>query len=198
MNFDHVREVGTNIRVHGNGFLQVDMPRGARVHLFGHPSIPRQVTPTPVHDHRWSLTSEVLCGTLINVVWQFAKDNRNPHTHFVCGYTASEVGGEDTRLIPTTETGYLVLYDMACVKAGGQYSHPRNWLHETFANEPTITHMTKKFSFDCDDIPDPRVLCRIGRDPDNRFSRYGYGYGFGESDLWEILRDSFDWVQDRG
>ena len=40
-------------------------------------------------------------------------------------------------------------------------------------------------------VPAPRVLCRIGKEPDNSFTRYDLG----ESQLWAILKDAFTFVQ---
>ncbi len=57
--------------------------------------------------------------------------------------------------------------------------------HETFANEPTVTYMTKTA-----ELPDhqPRVLCRIGQQPDNSFNRYA---ALTEGQLWGIVQEAF-------
>lgn len=190
--FELVREIGTDIRVHGNGFLQVNLPDNQRVHLFGHPDLPRQAVPTPVHDHTWGFESRILCGLLINLVWGFSEDEfGGPHTHYVCKYEPTV--GEDTRLIPIEQhTGYLTLLARGCFRADGSYTHYRGVLHETFSNEPTITLMTKNDMPDEGEVvPAPRVLCRIGKEPDNSFTRYDLD----ESQLWAILKDAFTFVQ---
>lgn len=192
MDFEWLRTVGENPRIHGNGFIQIDLKDSkSRVHVFGHPEVPRQRTPTPVHDHRWGFMSTILSGCLVNVNWTFHTDDRDEHTHFVCGYEPSQVGGEDTALIPSDVTGYLrQLRPASAMTAGYGYTIEQGALHETFANEPTITLMSKKPI-----IPDyatsPRVLCRIGLEPDNHFTRYDCT----EDDIWRMVEDAFRWCR---
>lgn len=184
LNFDYIRAIGSNIRLHGNGFIQIDTGPRQRLHVFGHPDAPRQKVPTPIHDHRFAFDSRIYSGALINAVWHF--DARLPHTHFVCGYEPSAVGGEDTRLIATDERGGLRLASMMLYQPGQAYRHGEEILHETFANEPTITVMDKGYS---DDTIKPRVLCRIGLEPDNYFTRYDID----DDELWRMVADAFRW-----
>lgn len=189
--FDYVREVGQNLRIHGNGFIQIDMPDGkSRVHIFGHPDVPRQKVPTPIHDHRWGFLSTVMAGCLINLDWKLIGDERDEHTHYVCGYEPSGKGAEDTALIPTGDTGYLKLVKSSVMPVGYGYSVQQGELHETFANEPTITVMSKK-PIKPEIAAPPRVLCRIGLEPDNHFTRYDYS----EDDIWRLVKDAFRWVR---
>lgn len=164
----YLQEAAQNVRVHGNGFVQIDLADrpGCRVHMFGHPAIPRQVKPTPVHDHRFGFHSTVLSGTLVNVIWN-ARTHANPleATHEVCHYSPGI--GEDTKL---HRTGQFVSLMRECVKVlqpGGAYEIVPEELHETFANEPTITYIQKTRS----DPITPRVLVLRGREPDNSFDR---------------------------
>lgn len=184
LNFDYIRSVGRNIRLHGNGFIQIDTGPRQRLHVFGHPDAPRQKVPTPIHDHKFSFKSRIYSGALINAVWHF--DARLPHTHFVCGYEPSGKGGEDTRLIETDERGGLRLASMMIHTPGDQYRHSHGILHETFANEPTITVMDKT---GFDETHKPRVLCRIGLEPDNYFTRYDLD----DDELWRMVADALRW-----
>lgn len=186
MRFEYIRAIGSNIRLHGNGFIQIDTGKDQRLHVFGHPDAPRQKVPTPIHDHRFSFESEVYCGLLINTVWQL--DERLPHTHFVCGYEPSGKGGEDTRLFETDERGGLHMRAQFTVRPGEGYKHRAGVLHETFANEPTITVMRKTGNLDGHS---PRVLCRIGLEPDNYFTRYDID----DDELWRMVADAFRWIQ---
>lgn len=184
LNFDYIRSVGRNIRLHGNGFIQIDTGPRQRLHVFGHPDAPRQKVPTPIHDHKFAFTSKIYSGLLINTVWHF--DTRLEHTHYICGYEPSSVGGEDTRLIETDERGGLHLASMRAYGPGKEYDHPEGVLHETFANEPTITVMQKRF---VDETHKPRVLCRIGLEPDNYFTRYDLD----DDELWRMVADALRW-----
>ncbi len=105
MTFENLRDVGKNIRVHGNGFIQIDISSLTRVHVFGHPLIPRQLTPTPIHDHRFGFHSMVLAGCLVNVDWKFHNVGR-PHTHAVClypppggGIGGHQAGGDQSKRV---------------------------------------------------------------------------------------------------
>ena len=57
-------------RVHGNGFIQCDLPHRKRLHIWGHPAIPRQKVSSPIHDHVFSFASIVLVGRLVNIVYK--------------------------------------------------------------------------------------------------------------------------------
>jgi hypothetical protein len=181
IDFATLRAAGENIRVHGNGFIQIDIPDGrARVHVFGHPLIPRQLSPTPIHDHRFGFHSAVLRGCLVNVDWKFHGIGR-AHTHVVWEARPNE--GEDTSLVSLHRSGWVDPVRTRTICARESYIvNPREF-HETFANEPTVTVMTKT-----GEVPDhrPRVLCRVGQTPDNSFTRYR-----DEDKLWDIVRESF-------
>lgn len=185
--FDYVRSVGQGIRIHGNGFIQIDVEPGVRVHVFGHTAIPRQVTPTPIHDHRFGFVSTILSGCLVNVDWDVRGGSKQlPATHKVCTYQAPAAGSEDTKLEPSESEVRLLLVKAAVHVAGHEYTiHPGRF-HETFANEATITVM-RKTTTRADH--QPRVLCRIGQDPDNSFNRYE---AMDEHMLWTIVRDAYE------
>lgn len=190
LDFDYVRRAGRNIRIHGNGFIQIDLldRPDQRIHVFGHPDILRQSSPTPVHDHRFGFVSKILSGCLVNVDWQACDPAKGqPATHMVCTYEAPEPGSEDTKLVVHTDRLLALRKVGAAVHvAGGEYTVHAGRFHETFANEATITHMTKTHTLAAFQ---PRVLCRVGQQPDNGFNRYEM---VSLPKLWEIVRDSFE------
>src|SRR5512146_542220 len=51
-------------RVHGNGFIQLDITPTVRLHLWGDARIPRQRVATTIHDHAFGFTSRVVLGSL--------------------------------------------------------------------------------------------------------------------------------------
>lgn len=185
IDFDYVRRAGRNIRIHGNGFVQIDLldRPGARVHLFGHPTIPRQVSPTPIHDHRFGFVSMVMTGCLVNVMWD--ADHGYEPTHEVCTYRPGR--GEDTKLEPLGKRVTVFRRYAEVLQPGQSYRVNATELHETFANEPTLTLMEKTHQHDVV----PRVLCRLGQEPDNSFDRHAM---MAEADLWDVVRDAFDRV----
>src|SRR3546814_6146607 len=65
-----VRERGGRPRVHGNGFIQLDLTERGRLHIWGAPRIPRQKTATPIHDHVFGFESTVAVGRPVNLVFR--------------------------------------------------------------------------------------------------------------------------------
>lgn len=183
--FDEIRKQGSGIRVHGNGFIQIDLPDNKRVNVWGHPAIPRQNVATQLHDHRFDFYSFVLRGAMVNATYQASpvrEQLRLPPTHDV--YTPQAREGEDTVLVPFGEPLRLRPYHAQVVPAGESYRLPAGMIHETFVNQPTATLMLKG---DVRPIP-VRVFCPIGKKPDNDFVRH---QAMAEADLWEIVRDVF-------
>ncbi len=180
MNIEWLRANGRNPRVHGNGFLQIDLPDEQRLHVFGHPLLPRQVVATPIHNHRFGFESQVLRGCLINLTWGFCYDKSYRATHQ--GYVAKPREGEDTELIPIGEQGVIMLISKEVVLPGKSYSMRARQFHQSTADEPTVTVMRKTERVDID----PTVLCRLGFSPDNAFNRYDLD----EPALWTIAEES--------
>ncbi|RWX70421.1 hypothetical protein EN780_03235 [Mesorhizobium sp. M4B.F.Ca.ET.089.01.1.1] len=178
--FDEIRKQGSGIRVHGNGFIQIDLPDNKRVNVWGHPAIPRQNVATQLHDHRFDFYSFVLRGAMVNATYTVYP--ALPATHDV--YTPMAREGEDTILVPFGEPLRVRPYHAHVYAAGESYRLPAGMVHETFVNQPTATLMLKG---DVRPIT-PRVFCSIGKNPDNDFVRH---QAMGEADLWEIVRDVF-------
>lgn len=180
--FDELVKQGTGIRVHGNGFIQIDLPDQKRVNVWGHSAIPRQNVATQLHDHRFDFYSFVLRGAMVNATYQAYPARAQPLTHDV--YTPQVRQGEDTVLMPTGESVRLTPYHATVVPVGESYRLPAGMVHETFVNQPTATLMLKG---ETRNIP-VRVFCPIGKRPDNDFVRH---HALSDIDLWEIVREVF-------
>lgn len=180
--FDEIRKQGSGIRVHGNGFIQIDLPDNKRVNVWGHPAIPRQNVATQLHDHRFDFYSFVLRGAMCNATYQAYPARALPVTYDV--YTPQVREGEDTVLVPLGDPVRLTPYHAQVVPAGESYRLPAGMVHETFVNQPTATLMLKG---DVRPIP-VRVFCPIGKKPDNDFVRHRV---LADASLWEIVRDVF-------
>ncbi|PBB41737.1 hypothetical protein CK222_21515 [Mesorhizobium sp. WSM3866] len=181
--FDEIRKQGSAIRVHGNGFIQIDLPDNKRVNVWGHPAIPRQNVATQLHDHRFDFYSFVLRGAMCNATyhaWPVCEIVRA--THDV--YTPLARAGEDTILVPFGEPLRVGPYHAHVYPAGESYRLPAGMIHETFVNQPTATLMLKG---EVRPIP-VRVFCPIGKKPDNDFVRHRV---LADASLWEIVRDVF-------
>jgi hypothetical protein len=128
-------------RVHGNGFIQLDVHDTLRLHFWGHPEIPRAVPTTPIHDHVFSFTSEVVMGSIMNINYTI-KDN--PHGLYAV-YKASPVklGENGWGIEPTGEVCDLVHLDHIVYRAGARYFMPKDVLHETNFQEWAVTAVFK-------------------------------------------------------
>lgn len=175
-------------RVHGNGFIQVDLNDGGtkRLHVW-HRDIPRQVTATPIHDHVFNMRSTVLLGTLIHDELRVRELVTNPEngTHRI--YRAvQEEGTQNTTLVPDEGTVVLDVVQHLVLGAGSLYTFPAFKLHTSDHRGLTATVMEK--------LPAPRaraesgygrprVLVPVGAEPDNDFKRDG----FNPDMLWPFI-----------
>jgi hypothetical protein len=180
-----LREHGTDIRVHGNGFLQLDLPEDWRLHVWGHQALPRQAEATPIHDHAFNFESWVLRGRMVNVLHTAVGSAGVSHmwrpSHYVCHPVFRK--WQDTRLEPTDVQVELLDPDAQVVMQGESYHQTYIDLHETYVNQTTVTLIKKGMRFPDHKV---RVLCPIGRKPDNSFTRYDLR----EEDLWAIVEEA--------
>ncbi len=183
---DALRAEGFRPRVHGNGFIQVDLNMWHRLHIWGHPNIPRQAVATPIHDHIFGFVSTILVGRLVNIIYELED---SPYGVFQV-YQAEVRKGEDKVLMPTRR---LVIPHPIKVgfctpsRYGDSYEMESYVFHETFAPEPTATVMVKDGATQAQGAnhAPPRVLVPTGGAPDNTFDRYGHD----EELLWDIIEE---------
>lgn len=173
-------------RVHGNGFIQIDIDDRRRLHVWGHPDIPRQRVASPIHDHLFDFTSETLVGRLVNVVYGTLLDAQGEFEIF----EPSIRQGEDTVLAGTGRRINVYVSKTQMLSAHrlsrpSSYRMERHVFHETFAPEPTITVMLKSGPTQAQGATGkPRVLVPFGVEPDNEFDRYACA---APSELWRIF-----------
>ncbi len=176
------RRGGSVPRVHGNGFIQVDLTDRGRVHVWNHPGIPHQKVWTPIHDHVFGFISTVVVGRMVNVSYQITLHKKGEWAV----YSAVARDGEETVL---EHHGYRCGITPGVpdvVTAGQAYTMEPFEFHETFPAEPTVTMMLK-------DGPTlaqgantaPRVLVPSGVEPDNEFSRFSAP----AVELWRITEE---------
>jgi len=150
-------------RVHGNGFIQIDIEPGRRLHIWGDPRIPCQKVSTQIHNHRFGFVSTILHGVMHNIRYTLHKGTRFQL------YEAVAREGEDTALHPVE--GCLVnvqdFEDAPLMVGDTYYMAPGGW-HETTPYGLTVTLMMKtETHFDLK----AQVLCEVGKTPDNEFNR---------------------------
>ncbi len=157
------RKFGTP-RLHGNGFIQLDLDKGQRLHVWSDSLPQAQRIKTRVHDHKFGFHSEVILGTLLNFSYGFVPH----HSGTMRVYSPVPRKGEDTRLEPTDVRGMLVASGNKSIPMGSSYDFPLGAFHDTGWYGLTATIMTK--TDECDVLA--RVLCSTDLEPDNDFDRY--------------------------
>jgi hypothetical protein len=179
MNLTTLKSLEIHPRVHGNGFIQLDLDKKTRLHFWGHPDIPKQKTSTPVHSHIFNFTSTILKGTLTNIVHIITQYPNNEKTYHM--YEVTPRQRADTSLQKMSEFLYKTNTKSWIYSANESYAMPRFTYHETYITEPTITLMKKTY-VSAQGIP--HVLVPSHLTPDTTFDRYG----FPEEMLWDIIQ----------
>lgn len=177
---------GFHPRLHGNGFIQLDLPNGDRLHIW-HPALPRQNTSTQIHNHKFSFRSEVLCGKLTHIHYKLetnVEDFANGEIYNLYHPVVREK--EDTVLELSNANAVFKFHplQMLVLTEGSSYDFSYAEFHETKAQgfTATIVHkelVVKNFI--------PSVACRVGSVPDNDFGRYQ----FEEKELWKYVKMLF-------
>lgn len=182
MKLDDLIASGAEPRVHGNGFIQVDIDPKRRLHVW-HPDVPRRRVPTPIHDHVFSFNSYVFQGRLLNVQWDVTYCYWQDRTYGV--YEPRQAEGHDTKLVSTGQGVRLFQFESALVGAVGPdtYFMSAGKFHESVPLSPCATIMTKFAKTMKEGGGTPRVLVPRGMEPDNDFNRHT----FAADRLWDIV-----------
>lgn len=195
LSVDYLKGRNIEPRVHGNGFIQLDLTSRTRLHIWGHPDIPRQAQPTPIHNHVFGFKSWCLIGRLVNVEYELVRSGSEFQI-----YEAVNRQGEDTILVcdeeltgirhtRTTVTVPETPNDGVSPAMRSSYYFKRFNFHEIFTPEPTITIIRKDGPTLVQGAESgPEILVPAGRTPDNDFNRYGHDPKL----LWDIIADVID------
>lgn len=189
--YEELRALGNKPRVHGNGFIQLDLNSSGtkRLHVW-HEDIPRQEVATPIHDHVFDLRSTVLTGTLIHEELDVIDAWINPVGSHRVYRAQQEPGTQNTILVPDEDTVSLEVVQRLILGPGSIYTFPAWHLHTTDHRGLTATVMDKINA--PDSYGRPRVLVPVDSEPDNEFHRDG----FEEEYLWSFIREAIDWRLD--
>lgn len=152
-------------RLHGNGFIQLDLPDGTRLNIW-HPNLVEygQVVRTPIHDHRFSFHSEVILGSQDHQEYAMMEGE----SHYLL--TLQRLSGtEDTKLLPYLgPTVDFRPLQRLTIPRGSSYDFEFGLFHETAPVEFTATVMTKTYD---EPLWTVRVGCPVDMQPDNEFDR---------------------------
>jgi hypothetical protein len=179
--------LGNRPRIHGNGFLQLDLSDTARLHVWGDPRIPRQCTPTPIHDHMFAFSSLIMRGIMTDIRYTPCVSEEEDGTHWA--YKARVREGEDTILVPanTTKPYYMTPISRQTYTPGQSYTMAVGEFHESRPNGLTVTVILKQGKTLSQGGASPTVMVPKGMEPDNRFNRY---LMLSEDEMWKIIMDA--------
>ena len=178
MLYQQARKLATHRPVvHGNGFIQVWVGKGVRLHVW-HPDCPKMDPYVGVHDHRFSFRSKIICGRVVNRTWDMgwgdAYDILTPGTK-------SEQ--DSWRLYPTGETCSLTNGHEDVWAAGEEYEVNIGQFHDGFAHTTKAATLMRVTGRDRD--YKVRVLCPMGLSYDHEFKRDA----FEEEWLWRMIKE---------
>jgi len=180
-------------RVHGNGFIQLDLTPHTRLHVWGDPRIPHQSSPTPIHDHVFDFHSRIILGTVGNQRYSVlqgqdpitARDVYSIHSYDV--HRARREGDtEDTQLVSTGQIVSLVRREPEWFGCGESYYMRAGELHESLSRELAVTVITKSLPAPHGGQGEPRIFVPMGTRPDNDFRREAPD----EDLLWTVISDA--------
>lgn len=189
INVTKLRDEGARPRVHGNGFIQVDLTARSRLHIWGDRRIPRQKRYTPIHDHVFGFRSQIIFGRLINVIYGFHRIKEPGEADYKV-YTPEIREGEDTVLhfageYADVQPASVHVIDWQTRKT--TYFTDPFIFHESVATGPAATIIIKDdLTLAQGSTAKPRVLVPIEVEPDNDFNRYAHD----EDKLWRIITDT--------
>lgn len=171
-------------RLHGNGFIQVDINEVLRMNFWS-PEFPRQTVDTGWHDHTFGFTSTCVRGKLYNFTFKAKESDKGQFN----GYFPKPRDGEDTELVKLTPRFNLTIEQVTAIAEGNSYSMQPFTIHRTEVKEPTITLMLKTAIQGKGDLPSKQkkatVFCPVGLEPDNNFNRNEFDAKW----LWETVHD---------
>ncbi len=177
--FKALRRAGQRPRLHGNGFIQLDLDSTRRLHVW-HPRTQRaQSVYTPIHDHVFDMRSDVLHGGVVNVVYR-AKMNPREGAYELWGCEPAEGSNTILRKMRNMRCDLEEVMRLVVVP-GSRYTHEAGVFHTT---EPlhavAVTVMTK-----INTLPtvQPRVAVPFDTEPDNTHDRHAAN----EDVLWRLI-----------
>ena len=186
--------------LHPNGFIQHDLPDGARLHVWADDLPPAQLIHTPIHDHTFLFESRVVMGMLIHETFNWLRLEGDAGLWFdkegyTRGYTPThklyEVAG--ALLVDTGRRGIVYPGETMIhgVYASYGFGGPGHY-HDTRGAEGIITATIMR-KVKTDMAPNPTVLIPIGMEPDNDFRRDQYS----EERLMPWVKRVLDYMEAR-
>jgi len=166
-------------RVHGNGFIQLEITDRTRIHVWPYKDdrLKVQQTYTGIHSHRFSFTSLILQGALLHKRYEFILGGSGKYRLWV--------PDKKEGLAPTEIYGDLKPTGQVLHRAGDVYTMEAGEIHEAEPYDgPAVTFMTKIPSGW--EVYPPVIVILKDEKPDNDFDR---DLSNDPKVLWEIIKE---------
>jgi hypothetical protein len=179
----HAGNLGSVPRVHGNGFIQLDLTDRVRLHVWGDPRIPRQDVPSLIHNHIFSFDSKIIVGQLIHRTMMLMPHPEGAYTLYKAESAIPKT--DQSILLSTGEKANVTITEERLLRTGEVYHFPEYAFHETVSPWPCATVIEKHGATlaQSDGLNQPLVLVPTGQLPDNSFDRYAFNPNL----LWSII-----------
>lgn len=167
LDYASLRKGGASPRLHPNGFVQLDLGNHKRLHIWPETPLIPGVRKEPIHDHTFSFDSEVLLGSLTNIVYELIEDESgNFQLYTVKPFLA--VGKESPLIKLDDRKYYLSVSERITVEAGHSYHFDAFRFHDSEPHGLTASIMSYS---EVDSSKTARVLREIGQLPPEIFDR---------------------------
>jgi hypothetical protein len=180
--FNWLYRHGENIRLHGNRFIQIDLSKEVRIHIWSDILPIAQERPAPIHDHAYSFTSHIVSGQLINVQYRISETVSSPFSMKLCNEMAYDiwtVSADKNILEKTPKTAILKPNGIDYYRRGGEYRMWPKMIHAAAYVGHAITVCSVS-------PPGPgavRVFIPHNSTPDNVYRRDKYSADY----LWDLV-----------
>ena len=175
-NIDELKKLSVgDPRIHGNGFLQLDLSKDKRLHVW-HPDLPKQKNPTPIHNHNFSFKSSVIYGELTHITYEIVVNEGEYNLYYPV-----IKNGQNTILVKLESGSFWDLKETAkyILSDGSTYFFNHTRFHQNYSDYKASTIMEKTFKGNTT----PYVACPKEYEPSNEFDRHSFDTNY----LWAII-----------
>lgn len=181
LTLENITFYGKNLRVHGNAFLQLDLPNDQRLHIWPEERLETQKVYTGIHNHRFSFVSKILLGRLTHIEYDVQpSDNGSYHLY----KTIRTKDGESLAQASASRFKLTGRREFRLAQ-GSYYEFSWNEFHESYGTGLTATLMEKTAVNEDIDV---LTLCPWDKEPDLEYD----WFSFNDDYLWDIIKGVFD------
>jgi len=164
MDYQYLRSLGNEPRLHPNGFIQLDIDDRTRLHVWTEKPLTEHISKNRIHDHVFDFRSTVICGSVIDTKYQLRQSPKGRYEVFdVIPYVIDNRAGSPER--SCSDRFDLLPRDKRKFVAGEQYALKADEIHETTPCGLTATIISYK-------VRKSKRVARIFRPDDQRTPKF--------------------------